>query len=393
MKNRTSQNSINNQDNSNTTAQKGEKMTCLILIITSAIILLAADNAVTLDERIYGEAQKIFKLSNDPPLAMMIYNSSDFCGIPLENIISEFIKKTDFRKTNTVPKVKTNFLKYIHQTLKKQDIEDYLNTKLIEFKKEVIDLNNEAIEYYSSIEIINEILPIFKEYQFDFSDTTPEYLSTTQKEIFNRNMNNEFLSQLSEQTSGIVIAGFDKKTLKGSYCAFEMILNSKKKVEIANETEEINVKNNTFKIFAQSDVIESFFNGIDETLLEDISENINNYINQTIEYMLTNAKNNRSISEDNLKKIRESFEEIKNNPMIREEFLNDIDNLKVDIKKNILYEIEGMPKKELINMAKSLIKITRLKRILTSERITVGEEVTSYILSLKDGVEIFKEKD
>ena len=33
-------------------------MTCLVLIITSILIVLAADDAVTLDNRIYGGAEK-----------------------------------------------------------------------------------------------------------------------------------------------------------------------------------------------------------------------------------------------------------------------------------------------------------------------------------------------
>lgn len=79
--------------------------------------------------------------------------------------------------------------------------------------------------------------------------------------------------------------------------------------------------------------------------------------------------------------------------MMKDNFMSDIETLKDNIMENILYEIEGMPKKELLNMAKSLIKITRLKRILSSERVTVGEEVTSYVLTLKDGVEIYKENE
>lgn len=363
------------------------------LIITPLLILLAADNAVTLDERIYGEAQKIFKLSNDPPLAMMIYNSSDFCEIPLENLISEYVKKTDFSRINTPLKVKEDFLQYTHKTLKKDNIEEYIKEELNNFRKEVLTLNNEAIDHYSTQKIKNEILPLFKDYKFDFSDETPRNLSKKQKELFNINMNNEFLSKLSEETSGIVISGFDKETLKGSYCAFEMILNTETKVEITNQSEENNVKKNTIKIFAQSDVIESFFNGIDETLLQDISENINFYANQTIEYILKCVEDEKTITEDNLKNIRRNFESIKENPMIKNEFLDNIEILKGNIMENILYEIEGMPKKELLNMAKSLIKITRLKRILSSERVTVGEEVTSYVLTLKDGVEIFKEND
>lgn len=393
MKNHTLQGFKNYKRNSNITNEKVVKMTCLVLIITPIMILLAADNAVTLDERIYGEAQKIFRLSNNPPLAMMIYNSSDFCEIPLENIISEYIKKTDFNRINTPLKVKRDFLQYIHKTLKKENIDKYLNDELSNFKKEVETLNSEAIQYYSTQEIKNEILPLFLNYQFDFTNETPQELSQEQKELFNKNMNNEFLSKISEETSGIVISGFDKETLKGSYCAFEMIANTGKKVEITNEIEEINVKKNTIKIFAQSDVIESFFNGIDETLIQDISENINYYVNQTIEYILNCAEDKKTISDSDLKKIRENFELIKENPMMKDNFMSDIETLKDNIMENILYEIEGMPKKELLNMAKSLIKITRLKRILSSERVTVGEEVTSYVLTLKDGVEIYKENE
>ena len=81
-------------------------MTCLVLIITPVLIILAADDAVTLENRIYGGAEKIFGLSNDPPIAMMVYGNSDFRDHPLENLISEYIKKTDFNKENTVLKLK-----------------------------------------------------------------------------------------------------------------------------------------------------------------------------------------------------------------------------------------------------------------------------------------------
>ena len=104
-------------------------------------------------------------------------------------------------------------------------------------------------------------------------------------------------------------------------------------------------------------------------------------------------KDKKTISDSDLKNIRENFELIKENPVMKDNFMSDIETLKDNIMENILYEIEGMPKKELLNMAKSLIKITRLKRILSSERVTVGEEVTSYVLTLKDGVEIYKENE
>ena len=106
MKNHTLQGFKNYKRNSNITNEKVVKMTCLILIITSILIVLAADDAVTLENRIYEGMEKIHGLSNDPPISMMIYGNSDFSGIPLENIISEYKKKTDFKKVNTILKEK-----------------------------------------------------------------------------------------------------------------------------------------------------------------------------------------------------------------------------------------------------------------------------------------------
>jgi len=112
-------------------------MTCLILIITSILIVLAADDAVTLENRIYEGMEKIHGLSNDPPISMMIYGNSDFSGIPLENIISEYKKKTDFKKVNTILKVKKNFLKFVNKSLNTITIEEYLNNELKKFKEEI----------------------------------------------------------------------------------------------------------------------------------------------------------------------------------------------------------------------------------------------------------------
>ena len=137
MKNHTLQGFKNYKRNSNITNEKVVKMTCLILIITSILIVLAADDAVTLENRIYEGMEKIHGLSNDPPISMMIYGNSDFSGIPLENIISEYKKKTDFKKVNTILKVKKNFLKFVNKSLNTITIEEYLNNELKKFKEEI----------------------------------------------------------------------------------------------------------------------------------------------------------------------------------------------------------------------------------------------------------------
>jgi hypothetical protein len=110
-------------------------MTCIITILTPDKIVISADSAVSSDSRTYTGIEKTIPLSNDPPMAMSMYGNSDFADMPLVNIISEYIKKTDFTKVNTVAKVKEDFLEYVHNIMPKETIDEYLDKKLISFKK------------------------------------------------------------------------------------------------------------------------------------------------------------------------------------------------------------------------------------------------------------------
>lgn len=115
-------------------------MSCIITTFTLDKIVVSADSAVSSENRTYTGVEKIIPLSNDPPLVIAFYGNSDFCNIPLENIISEYIKKTDFNKINTVKKIKTDFLKFINETVPKNSFEEYIKKEFEEFKKEVKNL-------------------------------------------------------------------------------------------------------------------------------------------------------------------------------------------------------------------------------------------------------------
>ena len=64
-------------------------------------------------------------------------------------------------------------------------------------------------------------------------------------------------------------------------------------------------------------------------------------------------------------------------------------NYKIDNINKISEELDGMSKEELIQMSKTLINMTRLKQIINSERETVGNNVITFVLSLKKGIEKF----
>ena len=71
-----------------------ENMTAEIAIMNRTAVTLATDSAVTLTvqgaEKIYNSADKLFELSDQDPLGVMIYNNLEYMGIALEIAIQRF---------------------------------------------------------------------------------------------------------------------------------------------------------------------------------------------------------------------------------------------------------------------------------------------------------------
>lgn len=89
-------------------------MTSEIVIMNRNAIAMAADSAVTFgNKKTYNGVNKLFMLSNNPPMGIMIFGSADFKNIPLETLIKEYRKKTNFKQLKNISNIKENFLKYL----------------------------------------------------------------------------------------------------------------------------------------------------------------------------------------------------------------------------------------------------------------------------------------
>ncbi len=364
-------------------------MSCIINIFTADKQIVSADSAVSSESRTYAGVEKIIPLSNDPPIVLSYYGNADFEGIPIANIVSEFKKNTDFSKVNTVVKVKESLLEFIHDKLKRRSLDEFINENLCIFKESLDQLNSFDLKYYSQNEFDEEILPKFEKYNFDFKYVGASVLSDIELEVFNKNMNNLFLSELSNDVSGIVISGINKNTMKNSYTAFEMICNNHDDVVISNVFEELNFSECKIRVFAQNDVIKGFFNGIDNITFEELEDylvcNFNEAFDKTLEIIKKYVDNSEIRFEDIISEI----EMVKINFISDELLKNKLHDIERKNMRIILKEIEIMPKIELINISRILINMTRLKRIFTSNRVTVDGNVLSYVLSLKEGIEKF----
>lgn len=74
-------------------------MTAEVAILNKSAVALAADSAVTLSSsvpglgtrtKVYNTASKLFSLSTSEPIGIMVWQSSEFMGVPWESIIKVY---------------------------------------------------------------------------------------------------------------------------------------------------------------------------------------------------------------------------------------------------------------------------------------------------------------
>ncbi|MBE6494074.1 MAG: hypothetical protein E7Z84_05660 [Methanosphaera stadtmanae] len=133
-------------------------MTSEILIMTPNAIAMAADSVVTVsNKKTYEGVNKLFMLSNNPPMGIMIYSNANFFNFPMETIIKDFREKvkTLEKQYTTVNEFKTAFEQYLKKICECNDqlffrsIKDEIDFFVKDFKKEIQNNGN----------ILHQIIP------------------------------------------------------------------------------------------------------------------------------------------------------------------------------------------------------------------------------------------
>lgn len=392
-------------------------MTSELVILTPSAIALAADSAVTLDNRkIYNGINKLFMLSNEPPVGIMTYNNTRFLNIPFETIIKEFrgsihksnnpcfinhFKNTNFKSLKGFQDGINNYLKYI---IPKSDFRTSFNQKLDDFIKNFVLIENLDEDFFQRV--INFVAPdnnliqeVYNSFTQDFlkkvinkfKEKTDNYKIEKNYEMFIDNLVNFFIwEKFVKNFTGIVLAGFEKDKLFPSCIAYKIIyLYDEKFITCDFEENEVSSKKDgdvVVKSFAQSDVIMTFLNSIDlntkSQILNFFSEINLNYANKLIELIEKNENIDNNSKKEVLKEL-ENFN--KSNISLNIEFRKFIQLIENHHVAPILRSIGALPYEELSNLCESLIKITSLKRKVQSDLETVGGDVDVAIITKGDG--------
>ncbi len=92
-------------------------MTAEIAILNKSAVVLAADSAVTIgsggNAKIFNTANKIFEISDDNPIALMVFNRLDFMDLPIEVLAKEYRRVRSGSSFSTVSACKQDFLRFL----------------------------------------------------------------------------------------------------------------------------------------------------------------------------------------------------------------------------------------------------------------------------------------
>ena len=92
-------------------------MTAVVGILNKHAVAIAADSAVTIGgnggRKIFNKANKVFTLSKQHPVGIMIYNSASFMTTPWETIIKVYRKQLGSTSFSTLKEYEQNFIAFL----------------------------------------------------------------------------------------------------------------------------------------------------------------------------------------------------------------------------------------------------------------------------------------
>jgi hypothetical protein len=413
-------------------------MTAEIGIFNKTNIVLAADSAVTIGgiNKVFNNANKIFQLSFHEPIGIMIYNQSSWMGIPLEIIIKLFSKSLNTTVHSHLEDYVIQFINYLkenyNQFITEDQIKEFVEIRLIQFLDSVAELCNEESEVEldglekRGTELTDELINIIYEKNFfkivdslsvipknesliEFKDYSIKEFKSTFKTTINKILDtfytsfklkrdakytnrilksvfHEIIYPFSEYEdySGIVIAGYGVDELFPVCFEIKLgeLISNRLRYSISPKKEISQENTALVKPFAQRDMVDVFFSGLDRSITERYDTIIEDEFGQII------------------KKITEKYHEI-NSKEISSFFKTATSHIQKKIRefqfeefiKPTINSIEYLSKEDLIEIAESLVHLTSLKRKTSEKLQTVGGPIDIALITKTGGFVWIKRKD
>lgn len=407
-------------------------MTAIVGTINRRGVAFAADSAATHTissrHKITNHANKIFELSKYNPVGVAICGNLDLLGMPWEDIFKIYRNQLKNLSKKLLSDYSKDFFSFINQKIvpslcdkQKSDLSFFINS----FLQEILDLAKDEIK--KTGEILNDntlfsaLLLIldgfielyskkdkclgFEDYTLEqfviysgeiIDNTLMEYLSSPNcpKNFSEKFINALFLIITSNihvylVTTEIIIWGYGEDELFPSYESFVVSLAFDNKVKYTSKSKYVVSNDNVACVepFAQTDVANTVVRGIDSDL--------------RIQFYNTYKSSLNTFKDEIISKLHDASA-----PMALIDIFKSLDvdaytNVYIQsmdeyIQKNYIEKlvntISYLSKEDLADMAESLVRMTYLKRRITSEEESVGGPVDVAVITKGDGFIWLKRK-
>jgi len=412
-------------------------MTAEIAILNKQAVTLAADSAVTFrtgkGQKIFTSANKIFQLTSNGAVGVMVYGNASFLGVPWETIIKTYNKEIGKREFNSLKDYSSNFIQFLRNNRElfpaseqkkyiNGNIEGYftyLRDKILKKIEEVLQqeegrrlrdvdlqkiIESEITKEYKSWEsssfvplgTMGQVLRFGKKYQKIITKTRKEVfeqlpmsslvcrkLEKIANFIFFKSNNNV----LNNSNTGLVVAGFGKKDIfpcLHSYNIEGIGENFLKYTE--GVTSKINFQMGAaVHPFAQKEMVVRFVEGIDPTLGRFIEQGLMEFASR---YPSNICKKLHKIKQGDAQKIYTQT------ALIIQELIKRFNEYRRRQFVDPILEVAGMlPMDELAIMAETLVTLTSFKRRVSMDEETVAGPIDVVVISKGDGFMWAKRKE
>jgi hypothetical protein len=412
-------------------------MTAVVGILNKHAVAIAADSAVTIGgnggRKIFNKANKVFALSKQHPVGIMIYNSASFMTTPWETIIKVYRKQLNSTSFPTLKAYEQDFIAFLRTKNFYTDAEmqttflenfalDIVNSVINDIathKKGLIEnLSAESRVQFLVIleEQIDNLISIWRvqtDFCSEFEDYTIEMFTTYSNQIFERINQYRFIAngivisvellvkiklavfsilKAKEELSiftGLIFTGFGEDEIYPQLIPINISIVVDNRLRFyVNENRAASISNNNNGAicpFAQTDVIDTILTGIDPSLDTIYLNNFDVLFKRYNQAILDSiGEENPLLSEQirnlNTKAIVDEFHAL-NQKIKLENHINPLMNA-----------VSNLAKEDLSEMAESLIYLTYLKRRITFAEESVGGPVDVAVISKGDGFVWIKRK-
>ena len=407
-------------------------MTAIVGILNKRAAVMAADSAVTVNNdkgvKIYNTETKIFRLSDEHPIGVMIYDNVEFMGTPWELIFNLYRKERGNMACHSVQEYAETFIGFLkdndffssdesRETYLLQEISAFYNLVKDEvselMEKEGISIDDSSAVRKKVKDVIDEIIGICKETEIcpdfenysekEFSKTSKLYIDSLmeacgeehlptdmrkewQHAIFTHLCSNNFIDSLG---TGVVFIGYGDQDIFPS--VFPTVIggaidNRLRYFFNLERADKITHENSASILpFAQGDVMITMMKGIAPDMYTAITEEVRLLTEKAVRQVAEKL----GMSDD--EKVTEAAAPVIE--MTQKELEEKIDDIIMEkFTSGLVNTVEFFNVEDMVNMAESLISITNLQRHITSSEETVGGPIDVAVITKTDGFKWVKQK-